>query len=124
MSANLDPKDKVTLDKNPPEDGPIGKINLDPTDSQSVVDHFSKLNPGDKGSCKLSFTLDEFGEKSITLSIDEIEIEPKDEDEDEATPPADDEETPDDSDEPAAVKVMKNDDGVPEQEGNTPSDAI
>lgn len=92
MSENLDPKDKILLD---------------PSDSQEINDHFSRLSPGDDVSGTFKATLDEAGQKLVTLSIKEITIE------DAAAITVDKA----DGSEPAAVTVTKNENGTPDQDG-------
>jgi len=122
MSNNTAAKDKLILDLTDPKKVG-GKINLDPTDSSDVTEMFSRMAPGDKGSCKIKFSLDDAGEKVLTLSIEEIEFDPADEestgdDEEDETDKDDDEEA--EGETPAAVTMMKNEDGVPEGEDNMP----
>lgn len=102
MSENLDPKDKIILDT---------------TDSQEINDHFSRLSPGDDVSGTFKATLDEAGQKLVTLSIKEITIE------DAAAVTLEKSGGDDDggrdavTNEPAGVTVTKNDNGTPTQEG-------
>lgn len=100
MSEQLDVKDKIILS---------------PDDSEGFAEHFSRMSPGDEVEFKGKATLDEAGQKTITLSISEFEVVGGDK------PPGDE---PDGDEESAAVKVLKNEEGVPEQEGNTPPDTL
>jgi hypothetical protein len=124
MSANLDPKDKALVFTNFKKGEDSGKIHLDAEDSKSITEMFSRLSPGDEVSFHAKATLDDAGEKVVTLSIKEIEFDEPDEDD---APPADDDgETPE-SDEPpsAAVTMMKGEDGVPTGDDNdVPPDSM
>lgn len=93
------------------------KVLLNPDDSEALRDYFARLNPGDEVRGEFVGSLDENGSKSIVLSIKEIEI--KGAGDIRLLKSGDD-----DGDEPMAIKVMKNNDGVPEQEGNIPSDVM
>lgn len=95
MSENLDAKDKIILDT---------------TDARELNDHFSRLSPGDEVSGTFKATLDEAGQKLVTLSITEITIE----DAGAVTMAKAD---GGGEDEPAAVTVTKNDEGTPMQAG-------
>ena len=121
MSNNLSKKDKIVLDPTAlPDAKKKGELHLDPTDAESIVEHFSRLTPGDEVSGTFKATLDENGEKAITLSINEITILP---DKDAPPEPEEPEESEPDNDSVAA-QVIKNDSGVPEQDGNTPAEPM
>jgi hypothetical protein len=108
MSENLDMNDKILLA---------------PGDSSALMDHFSRLNPGDEVEGSFKATLDEAGQKSIVMSITEIEI--KNAGDIKINKSGDgDGDDGDDGDEPMGVKVMKNDEGVPENVDNMPSDIM
>lgn len=94
MSENLSQKDKIILDT---------------ADSSDITDHFSRLSPGDEVSGTFKATLDEAGQKVVTLSIKEITI-------DNAAPVTMAKADGGD-DEPASITVLKNENGTPEQEG-------
>ena len=115
MSQNIDAKDKIILD---------------PTDAEDIMEHFSRLNPGDEVSGTYKATLDEAGQKVVTLSIVEITVDKPEDEKSEAEgdgepvpgQEGDDEEA--EGETPAAVTVMKNENGVPEQEGNITPDSM
>ncbi len=96
MSENLDATDKIILDT---------------TDSQDMADHFSRLSPGDEISGTFKAALDEAGQKLVTLSIKEITIG------DCVTATMESGDSDNEENEPAAVTVIKNDNGTPAQEG-------
>lgn len=118
MSQNTDAKDKIMIEPNPKSERQ-GAISLDPTDAAGFMEHFSRLNPGDEVCGTFKATLDEAGQKTVSLSITELSLD-KHEDEDEDEPEAKGEE----GEEPAAVQVVKNDNGVPENEDNIPPDTM
>jgi hypothetical protein len=95
MSENLDPKDKIILDT---------------TDSDEISDHFSRLSPGDEVSGTFKATLDEAGQKLVTMSIKEISIE-------DAAAVTMEKAGEEGGEEPAAVTVTKNENGTPAQDG-------
>lgn len=97
MSENLSQKDKIILDCE---------------DSKALLDHFGRLSPGDEVKGSFVATLDEAGEKVIALSIKDITIE------DAAAVTMEKTGDAAGDDEPAAITVMKNDNGTPEQEGS------
>lgn len=115
MSNNLDLKDKVKIETDYKEGASPGKLHLDAEDSKDVMDMFSRLSPGDDVSFRAKATLDDAGEKVITLSIREIEFD-EPETEDEPTTAA----TGDEGGDSAAVTMLKNEDGVPEGDDNEP----
>jgi hypothetical protein len=111
MSQNLDSTDKIVLN---------------PTDSADITEMFSRLNPGDEVSGKFKATLDEAGQKTVVLSISEIEFD-KNEEGEKAEGEEDDEEGEGDEGEndSAAVKMMKSqEEGVPAGEDNTPAEVM
>jgi len=111
MSQNTDAKDKIILD---------------PTDAEGIMEHFSRLNPGDEVTGTYKATLDEAGQKTVTLSIKEITVDSPEEEEGEEgeSAPGTVVSEAEEGDTPAAVTVMKNEDGVPAQEGNNPPDTM
>lgn len=92
------------------------KIILDISDSQSMKDIFSRMEPGDKVSGNhWEGTLDEAGEKIAVISIDAISLNRPNEKDMEVKPKKEGEDEPEsDSNGPesAAIEVYKNDDGV------------
>lgn len=97
------------------------KIILNPQDADGFAEHFSRLNPGDTVRFSGKATLDEAGQKTIVLSISEFEIHPEGSDEEEAAESTKEEDKEgaegEASEESAAVKMMKNEEGIPSQEG-------
>lgn len=53
---------------------PTDKIVLDVSDSPELKDYFSRKEAGETCSGKFEATLDEAGEKTVILSIDDIQL--------------------------------------------------
>lgn len=102
MSQNLALKDKIIIDT---------------TDSAEVKEMFSRLAPGDECSGKFTASLDEAGEQIITLSIKSLQMNEPTDDEATAEPEPDEDEEKEKAGS-AAISVMKNEDGVPDNDGN------
>jgi len=113
MSANTDIKDKLVLD---------------PTESKDLTEFFGRLNPGDEVSGKFKATLDEAGQKTICLSIQDIEFDKPDDENENGQETASDEGEEDDEEgekpDSAAVEMYKNEDGVSAGEGNNPPEVM
>jgi len=110
------------------------KLVLDPLDSPDLAEFFSRKDPGDTVTFQnVVVTLDEAGEKVICLSLKSFDIEQGDDEEPiHGKARGDEGETGEDADKPegegeggpssAAVEVFKDDDGVPAQKNNIPTD--
>lgn len=122
MSQNTDQKDKILIEPNS-NSKRQGSISLDPTDAEGFMEHFSRLSPGDEVSGKFKATLDEAGQKVVLLSLTELEVDKPDEEEDDEGAPESGE-GDGKNEEPAAVQVVKNEDGVPENDDNLPPEAM
>lgn len=125
MSQNTDKKDKILIKPNP-NSPKQGKIILDPTDAAGFMEYFSRLNPGDECKGKWKATLDEAGQRTVTLSITEFEIETEEDEKSGEAPAGIDDPARDEDDNngvtSAAVEMIKNQDGVPENANNLPPD--
>jgi hypothetical protein len=123
MSDNLDKKDKILIHPNP-NSPKQGEIILDPDDASEFLEFFSRMNPGDEFKGTYKATMDEFGQKIIRASIMEITI---DTEEGENSPKGDDIDEEDKKGNgvtSAAVEMMKNEEGVPDNPNNLPQDTM
>ena len=123
MIQNTDEKDKIMIAPNPRSERQ-GSISLDPTDAEGFMEHFSRLNPGDEVCGTFKATLDEAGQKKVALSITELTLDKHDEDEEKGEEGEEKGGEGEGEEEPAAVQVVKNEDGVPENEDNIPPDTM
>lgn len=128
MSSSLEAKDKIVLNIVP--GGPPGRVSLDPTDSAELADLFARANPGDVFTGTFKASLDEAGQKNISLSIIDFSVDKPDDQADNPLADIDpDKDAEEDENQPesAAVTLMKNEDGVPEgtKDGdNIPGDIL